>query len=251
MYAVPWLHLHVGLPLLPLRLLLLQQRRDLLLERAPLRLVVCRDRWRDCARLSGGPRPRPRPRRKTVGSVSDASRCVREAILTRHAHRPSRARARCVCICICVCATMRHRISPRATMCHLDGARRRLAEQLLHHDPARLACTRRDGSVARKVWASCARRLLRNRHDDGGPDPRCDSPINVTQRPERPARAVRPTRWMYVESCEGISRLMTVCTPGMSSPRAAMSVQRSMSASCRRNLSSASSRCGCVRFPWS
>ena len=42
---------------------------------------------------------------------------------------------------------------------------------------------------------------------------RRSSSTKVTARPACPARAVRPTRWMYVASSFGMCRLMTVFTP--------------------------------------
>mmetsp|Transcript_11192 Transcript_11192/g.18789 ORF Transcript_11192/g.18789 Transcript_11192/m.18789 type:complete len:217 (+) Transcript_11192:1332-1982(+) len=49
----------------------------------------------------------------------------------------------------------------------------------------------------------------------------------------------------------GISALITVCTPGMSNPRAATSVATMTSASCRRNFSRAMYLCACVTSPCS
>ena len=46
--------------------------------------------------------------------------------------------------------------------------------------------------------------------------------------PAFPARAVRPTRWMYVLLSGGRSRLRTTSTEGMSRPRAATSVATSI-----------------------
>ena len=42
--------------------------------------------------------------------------------------------------------------------------------------------------------------------------------------PSAPARAVRPMRWTYCSGTSGRSKLKTWLTPGMSIPRAAMSV---------------------------
>ena len=62
---------------------------------------------------------------------------------------------------------------------------------------------------------------------------RSPSPTSEQARPPSPALAVRPTRWTYVESSAGSSKLMTVVTPRISSPRPARSVAIRKSASPR------------------
>ena len=46
----------------------------------------------------------------------------------------------------------------------------------------------------------------------------------MTPVPDRPARPVRPTRWVYALPSSGGSKLITCVTSSRSSPRAATSV---------------------------
>ena len=67
--------------------------------------------------------------------------------------------------------------------------------------------------------------------------------------PRAPARAVRPTRWMYVCGDSGQSYWMTQCTMGKSKPLAAMSVQKSTAVLQREKVRKISSLRNCFILP--
>ena len=67
--------------------------------------------------------------------------------------------------------------------------------------------------------------------------------------PSAPARAVRPMRWTYCSGTSGRSKLTTWLTPGISIPRAAISVATRIGTSPERNRPSARSRWAWLLLP--
>mmetsp|Transcript_11194 Transcript_11194/g.46638 ORF Transcript_11194/g.46638 Transcript_11194/m.46638 type:complete len:599 (-) Transcript_11194:138-1934(-) len=67
--------------------------------------------------------------------------------------------------------------------------------------------------------------------------------------PSRPAREVRPTRWMYWSTSSGQSICSTQSTAGKSRPRAATSVASSSIAGSLANFSTVAARRGCFMRP--